>query len=305
MGQLLEKTLISTHIPELGLPTRGKVRDIYHSGQNLIIISCDRISVYDQILPNPIRDKGKVLNLLAAYWFEKTVDIIPNHILEIPDPNVTIARRCHPLPIEIVVRGYIAGSMWRDYEAGKRTKCGIKLPEGLQKHDPLPFPMITPATKNSSGHDVDISSEELIQNGVISKANWEQIQSASQALFQRGTDLLNKQGMILVDTKYEFGIDEQGKLTLIDEVHTPDSSRFWFMNDPGKQSKDKEYARIWAAGQGFNGEGNVPEIPKEVGDRIRQGYLEIYESVTGSPCPETEGDIKSRLRSNLANAGVI
>lgn len=301
----MEQTLISTHIPELGSPTRGKVRDIYHTDSNIVIIACDRISVFDQILPTPIKDKGKVLNLLAAYWFEKTADIISNHVLAIPDPNILIARRCRPLPIEVVVRGYIAGSMWRDYESGKKTKCGVMLPEGLHKHDPLPAPIITPTTKNKSGHDVDISDAELIKNGIVSESLWIKIKKTSLALFQRGTELLDKKEMVLVDTKYEFGIDDKDNLVLIDEIHTPDSSRFWFKNDPDKQFKDKENARIWAADQGFKGEGKIPEIPLEIANQIQQGYLKIFESVMGAPCPETEGDIPSRIRSNLKKTGVI
>ncbi len=301
----MEQSLISTHLDEIGTPVRGKVRDIYKSENTLLLISCDRISVFDQILPNPIQDKGKVLNLLSKYWFENTKDIVQNHLISVPDPNAMIVRLCRPLPIEVVVRGYLAGSIWRDYASGKRMKSGASLPEGLEKHAPLPSPIITPTTKSPSGHDTDITPDEIIKSNIVSKELWDQIEKVSHRLFLRGTERLNARGMTLVDTKYEFGIDNEGKLTLIDEVHTPDSSRFWFQNDRDKQFKDKEYARIWAAEQGFMGEGKVPEIPDAIREQIRQGYLDIFETVTGSPCPVTEGDIEQRLRLNLAKAGVL
>lgn len=295
--------MISTQFDGLGDLKRGKVRDVYLQESTIVMICCDRISVYDRILPNPIPDKGRILNLLANFWFDQTKDIIANHIISIPDPNITIAKRCRPLPIEVVVRGYLAGSIWRDYANGKREKCGISLPDDLEKHDPLPEPIITPTTKSDSGHDCDITAEEIIKQGVLTPQLWNQIAKVSQQLFKRGTNILQKRGMTLVDTKYEFGIDQKGNLTLIDEIHTPDSSRFWFNDDPNKEFKDKEFVRKWAAENGFTGEGKVPEIPVAIQEHIRRGYIDIYETVTGEQFPDHYDDTEKRVRLIIKREG--
>lgn len=295
--------MISTHFDDLGVLKRGKVRDVYFQDSRIVIICCDRISVYDHILPNPIPDKGRILNLLANFWFDQTKDIIANHMISSPDPNITIAKRCRPLPIEVVVRGYLAGSIWRDYAKGKREKCGVSLPDGLKKHDPLPEPIITPTTKNDSGHDCDIPVSVIMEQGIVTPQIWAQIEEASFKLFKRGSDILRKRGMTLVDTKYEFGMDNADNLTLIDEIHTPDSSRFWFNDDPSKAFRDKEFAREWAAEKGFMGEGSIPEIPADVQQKIRQGYIDIFETVTGEQFPQNSEDTETRVRLNLNREG--
>lgn len=299
------QSMISTHFDDLGTLKRGKVRDVYFNERSLTIICCDRISVFDRILPTPIPDKGKILNLLAKYWFDQSKEIIPNHIIDVPDPNVTIAKRCTPIPIEVVVRGYIAGSMWRDYAKGNRMKCGATLPDGLCKHDPLPHPIITPTTKNNAGHDIDIAPKDMIEQGIITSELWDNIVNVSLELFRLGSHILANKGMTLVDTKYEFGIDQEGVLTLIDEIHTPDSSRFWFQDDPSRTFKDKEFTREWAAAKGFTGEGDPPEIPVEIQQKIREGYAQIFKTVTGNPVPQTDGNMQERIRSNLIKAGYL
>ncbi len=299
-------TLCSTSIPELGQAEQGKVRDIYRlDDKRLILIATDRISIFDRVLNQTIRDKGKTLNLLAEFWLNQTQDIIANHMLDVPDPNVMVVQFCRPLPIEVVVRGYIAGSMWRDYAKGKRVKCGISLPDNLKKHDPLPEPIISPSTKNRLGHDLDISEQELVKKGIVAKELWKEIADKAIRLFQRGTERMQSNGIILVDTKYEFGIDDSGNLMLIDEIHTPDSSRFWFANDQAKSFRDKEYLREWSMQNSFMGDGRIPDIPTDVQENMRSGYLKLYQAMTNTSIPNTSESIHDRLYKNLTNKNLI
>jgi fusion protein PurCD len=301
-------TLSYTFIPELENRRQGKVRDIYDGGETLTLIASDRISVFDVILNDTIPDKGRLLTELSLFWFEKTKDIIQNHIISHPDPNVMIVKKCQTLPIEIIVRQYISGSMWRDYKSGKRTKCGITIPEGLKENDRLHHAIVTPTTKNDHGHDEDISKEELIKNGTVTEKLWNELESTALKLFERGTELLKEKGLILVDTKYEFGMDSQGKLTLIDEIHTPDSSRFWFQKDVDKKElkfPDKEMAREYCRQQGFVGEGTIPKLPTEVIQKVRSGYCSVYETITGKKLEETSINVSSRVLKHLREANII
>jgi len=301
-------TLHATFLPELGKRRQGKVRDIYEGEKTLTLITSDRISVFDAVLEEPIPDKGRLLTGLSRYWFEKTRDIIPNHLLKTPDPNVMVVKKCRPLMVEMIVRGYITGSLWRDYAAGKRIKCGVPLPDGLERNDPLPRPIVTPTTKSLDGHDEDITKEELIERGVVTKELWERLEKSSLALYERGTKLLEEKGMVLVDTKYEFGIDTEGDLCLIDEIHTPDSSRFWFVKDLERKEvkfPDKEYVRQWCLSAGFNGDGPPPSLPAEVVEKVRQGYRKVYEAITGTSFEEERTPAAPRLLSHLKEEKMI
>ena len=260
---------------KFGKKFEGKVRDNYTFGGKRIIITTDRISAFDRVLCT-IPFKGQVLNQTAAFWFDKTKNIIDNHIINIPDPNVMLAKECNPLPVEMVVRGYITGvtatSAWYNYEKGVRNFCGNILPEGLKKNQKFANPIITPSTKAEHGaHDESISGEEIIKRKLVDENLYRQMENASLALFDFGAKLVAKNNLILVDTKYEFGV-LGGKLVLIDEIHTPDSSRFWirdtydelFSKNQEPQKLDKEYVRMWLSGKGFIGEGKIPEIPDDV-----------------------------------------
>ena len=223
---------------------KGKVRDVYFLKDKLIMVASDRISAFDVVLPNVIPFKGQVLNQIAAHFLKATEDIVPNWILATPDPNVSIGKKCDPFPIEMVIRGYLAGHAWRTYKAGKRTLCGVSLPNGLKENDQLPEPIITPTTKAATGHDEDISKQEIIKQRLVMPDQYEQLESYTKALFQRGTELAKKQNLILVDTKYEFGLFND-EIILIDEIHTPDSSRFFFESgyhirqEKGRQESDR------------------------------------------------------------------
>ncbi|NBP69510.1 MAG: phosphoribosylaminoimidazolesuccinocarboxamide synthase [Cytophagia bacterium] len=248
---------------------KGKVRDVYFFGEYMAMVASDRISAFDVILPKAIPDKGRVLNQIAAYNLEATKDIVPNWVISSPDPNVTIGFTCEAFAVEMVVRGYLAGHAWREYKAGKRTLCGVTLPEGLKENDRLPTPIITPTTKAQVGHDEDISREAILERGIVSQADYEVLENYTLKLYQRGTELAAKRGLILVDTKYEFG-KHQGKIYLIDEVHTPDSSRYFYKEgyeerqktgEPQKQLS-KEFVRQWLIENGFQGKDGqqVPEM---------------------------------------------
>src|SRR3990167_978646 len=296
------------NLPELGARRQGKVRDIYESKDHLILVASDRLSIFNRVLQEPIQDKGRILTGIALFWFEETKDIIPNHVVSHPDPNVMVVKKCTPLPIEMIVRGYLAGSMWRDYASGKRIKCGISLPENLKQNDPLPSPIITPTTKSQEGHDEDITKEEILAQKIVSPELWNEIENKAIALYMRGNDLLKKRGMILVDTKYEFGIDPEGKLTLIDEIHTPDSSRFWFQKDLEKKEvrfPDKEFVRGWARSQGFTGNGPLISVPKEIQDKVHQGYKEVYQAITGFSLEKESTQFPKRMLQNLKKEGIV
>lgn len=300
--------LRNTYLPELGKPTKGKVRDIYFLHDQMALIASDRISAFDKILPESIQDKGTILTQLSLFWFEKTRDLIPNHLVACPDPNVLLVKKCQPIMAEIIVRGFLAGSMWRDYQAGKRMKCGVPLPEGLKQNDPLPEPIVTPTTKSDHGHDEDITAEELVAKGVMSAATWTSVKNAALKLYKRGQEILKQKGIILVDTKYEFGIAPNGEILLIDEIHTPDSSRFWFQHDYDRKEMkfpDKEFLREWLRGQGFIGNGAIPPLPADVVEKVRAGYRQVYETITSQKLEGFSDPIPRRLLANLKREKVI
>lgn len=272
---------------------KGKVRDVYSIGNDLLVmIASDRISAFDVVLPRAIPFKGQVLNQIAAHMLEATADVVPNWRLASPDPNITIGYRCEPFKVEMVIRGYLTGHAWRTYKSGLRQLCGVQLPEGLKEHDRLPEPIITPTTKASEGHDEDISREQIIAQGIVSESDYIRLESYTRALFARGTEIAAKQGLILVDTKYEFG--KRGhEILLMDEIHTPDSSRYFYEEGyaerqaKGDQQRQlsKEFVREWLIANNFMGkEGQtVPEMSDEWLTQISERYIELYERVTGKP----------------------
>jgi phosphoribosylaminoimidazole-succinocarboxamide synthase len=267
----------------------GKVREMCIKEDERIIVTTDRVSAFDVVL-GTIPMKGQVLTQLSSWWFGQTKDIIPNHLLSNPDPNVMVVKNAQPLPVEVIVRGYITGvtktSIWKLYEAGERNAYGISLPDGLQKNDALPEPIITPTTKaEAGGHDERLTRQEILGRNILPQNLWTQIEHMALALFKRGQELARKAGLLLVDTKYEFGLVD-GRLTLIDEIHTPDSSRYWtltsYEQNPGKpESLDKEFLREWFASQGYRGEGKIPKMPDEFRAQVAVRYIRVYETLTG------------------------
>src|SRR5882724_7778991 len=265
---------------------RGKVRDVYYFGDTMAMVASDRISAFDVVLPRAIPDKGRVLNQIAAINLNATKEIVPNWVIATPDPNVTIGFTCETFAVEMVVRGYLAGHAWREYKSGKRKVCGVSLPEGLKENDKLPHPIITPTTKAAVGHDEDISREDILSRGIVSAADYAELEKYTHALYQRGTEIAAKRGLILVDTKYEFG-KADGKIYLIDEIHTPDSSRYFYKEGyeqrqkTGEQQKQlsKEFVRQWLIENGFQGkEGQrVPEMTDTIVTSIADRYRELYE----------------------------
>ncbi len=269
----------------------GKVRDVYNiADKYLAMVATDRISAFDVVLPKGIPFKGQVLNQIAAHFLKATEDIVKNWLVAVPDPMVSVGLKCEPLKIEMIVRGYLAGSAWRDYEAGARKICGVTLPEGLKENQRLPHPILTPTTKADEGHDLNISHDEIIAQGIVEKNVLEEVERYALALFQRGTDMAAKQGLILVDTKYEFGIFD-GKVILIDEIHTPDSSRYFYADtydkllEQGKPQRQlsKEFVRQWLISNGFMGKAGqqMPEMSDEFIREISDRYIELYEHITG------------------------
>jgi phosphoribosylaminoimidazole-succinocarboxamide synthase len=269
---------------------KGKVRDVYYFGDLMAISVSDRISAFDVVLPKPIPFKGQVLNQLAFKSIKATEDIVPNWILQQSAPTVTIGHRCEPFKVEMVIRGYLAGHAWREYSSGKRTICGVSVPDGMKENDKFPSPIITPTTKASEGHDEDISREDILKKGIVSEADYLLLEKYTQALFQRGTEIAAKQGLILVDTKYEFG-KKDGKIYLIDEIHTPDSSRYFYadtyqeLQEKGERQRQlsKEFVREWLMANGFQGKDGqkVPEMTEEIVLSISNRYIELYEKVSG------------------------
>ncbi len=288
---------------------RGKVRDVYSFADKLVMVASDRISAFDVVLPRAIPFKGQVLNQLAAHFLEATRSIVPNWLLSVPDPNVSVGRRCETFPVEMVVRGYLSGHAWREYKAGRRVVCGVTLPEGLKESDKLPFPIITPTTKAHEGHDEDISREEIISKGLVAENEYMQLEKYALALFVKGTEMAAEQGLILVDTKYEFGKYE-GTIYLIDEIHTPDSSRYFYLDSyeanqqagvPQRQLS-KEFVREWLIANGFQGkEGQtVPVMDDERVGMISERYIELYEKVTGKAFEKAgQEDILERISRNV------
>ena len=272
---------------------KGKVRDVYTIQDSiLVMIASDRISAFDVILPRPIPFKGQVLNQIAAYMLKATEDICPNWLLKVPAPNVSVGIKCIPFKIEMVVRGNLTGHAWRTYQSGQRSLCGIEMPEGMKENDYFPSPIITPSTKAVEGHDEDISKEEIIRQGLATEAQWEELSDYALRLFQRGKEIAARRGLILVDTKYEFGLHD-GKIVLMDEIHTPDSSRYFYAEGfeerlaAGQKQKQlsKEFVREWLIANNFMGkEGQqVPEMSDEWIDTIGRRYIELYEKVIGEP----------------------
>ncbi len=271
---------------------RGKVRDIYNiNDEFLAVVACDRISAFDHVLPQPIPYKGQILNQIAAYFLDATADDVPNWEIATPDPNVTYGIKCEPILIEFVIRGYLAGYAWRLYEKGGREICGVKLPEGLKKNDKLPEPIITPTIKNSTGHDTDISIADILEQKLLRKKDVEQLEAYTHKLYSLGTEMAAERDLILVDTKYEFGFDADKKIILIDEVHTPDSSRYFYQSEyeerqkKGKDQKQlsKEFVREWLMENDFYGDKDqkLPEMTDEVVNNITNRYIELYEKITG------------------------
>jgi len=283
---------------------RGKVRDVYYFGELMAMVATDRISAFDVILPEAIPYKGQVLNQIAARNLEATRDICPNWLLDSPDPNVAVGYKCNPYAVEMVIRGYLAGHAWREYRDGKRAVCGVPLPEGLKENDPLPEPIITPTTKAMEGHDEDISREEILAQGIVPEAEYVILEKYTRALFQRGTALAAERGLILVDTKYEFG-RYKDEIRLIDEVHTPDSSRYFYLEgyaerqDRGDEQKQlsKEFVRQWLISEGFQGKDgqSVPKMTNDVVNSISERYLELYKQFTGAKLEKQSYD-KALLR---------
>jgi len=285
--------LDSFQAPELGEPIRGKVRVNYRlpDGRR-ILITTDRISAFDRVLGR-IPYKGQVLNQLSAFWFEATRDIVAHHMIEVPDPNVTVAWECRPLPVEVIVRGYITGvtktSLWYNYSRGERVLYGLRLPDGLRKNDPLPQPIITPTTKAIGGHDEPLTRDQVVERDLAPAHLWSQVCDAALALFARGQEIARRAGLILVDTKYEFGLSPDGQVMLIDELHTPDSSRFWRADtyeerlEAGLEPEnfDKEFVRLWFAEQGYRGAGDPPPMPEELIVAASQRYQRLFEMLTG------------------------
>lgn len=292
----------------LGAAEQGKVRQIYRlDADRRILITTDRVSAFDRVL-GVIPYKGQVLNQLSAWWFAQTADIVPNHLIAVPDPNVTVAREAQPLPVEVIVRGYITGvtstSLWTLYSAGERQPYGVPLPDGLRKNDPLPTPIITPTTKATGGaHDERLTRDEIIGRGLVDAGLWAQVETAALALFARGAEVARAAGLVLVDTKYEFGLID-GALALIDEIHTPDSSRYWTLESleagAGEPEHfDKEYLRLWFAAQDYRGEGQPPTMPADFVATVAGRYIAAYEKLTGGTFEPGAGPTADRIRAHL------
>ena len=289
---------------------KGKVRDVYNiDDKYLVMVASDRISAFDVVLPKGIPYKGQVLNQIAAKFLDATEDICPNWKIASPDPNVTIGRFCKPFPVEMIIRGYLTGSSWRAYKSGKREICGVLIPDGMKEHQRFPEPIVTPTTKASEGHDEDISKEEILQLGLVSKEDYDTVERYTKALFRRGTEMAAKKGLILVDTKYEFG-KADGTVYLIDEIHTPDSSRYFYLEGyeerqvKGEQQRQlsKEFVREWLMANGFQGHERqkVPEMSEEWVKEISERYIELYEKIVGENFNRSDStDIIQRIEQNI------
>lgn len=288
----------------------GKVRDVYNiKNDYLLMVVSDRISAFDVVMPKGIPYKGQVLNQIASKFLDATSDIVPNWKIDTPDPNVTIGHMAVPYKVEMVIRGYLTGHAWREYRDGKRILCGVSMPDGLREHDRFPEPIITPTTKADKGHDEDISREEILASGLVAEEEYVQLEDYTRKLFQRGTEMAAEMGLILVDTKYEFG-DKGGEIILIDEIHTPDSSRYFYAEgyqerqDKGEQQKQlsKEFVRQWLIAKGFQGkEGQaIPEMPESFIEEVSERYIELYEKITGETFVKADtSSIEQRILDNV------
>lgn len=288
---------------------KGKVRDVYIFDKELVVVASDRISAFDVVLPRPIPFKGQVLNQIAAGFLKATSDIVPNWVTATPDPSVTIGKRCEPFKVEMVIRGYLAGHAAREYKAGKRILCGVEMPEGLRENDPFPQPIITPTTKASEGHDEDISREDILAKGIVSEADYLILEKYTRALFQRGQEMAQAKGLILVDTKYEFGKFGE-EILLIDEIHTPDSSRYFYAEGYAENQKNgipqkqlsKEFVRQWLIANGFQGKDgqSVPEMSDEIVESISDRYIELFEQITGEKFIKADiENIETRIEKSI------
>ena len=289
---------------------KGKVRDVYNiDNKQLVMVVSDRISAFDVVLPKGIPYKGQVLNQIAAKFLKATEDILPNWVISVPDPMVTVGLFCEPFKVEMVIRGYLSGHAWREYKAGKRILCGVPMPEGMKENDKFPEPIITPTTKASVGHDEDISKEEILKQGIVSKEDYEQLEKYTRAVFQRGTEIAAKMGLILVDTKYEFG-KKEGVIYLIDEIHTPDSSRYFYKEGYEERQKkgeaqkqlSKEFVREWLMENGFQGKDGqqVPEMTPAIISSISDRYIELYENIVGEKFVKADAsNVVNRVETNI------
>lgn len=292
---------------------KGKVRDVYTiNNQYMVMVVSDRISAFDVVLPRAIPYKGQVLNQLAAYFMQATSDLVPNWIIDVPDPNVTIGKMCKPFRVEMVIRGYLAGHAWRTYRSGERMLCGVKMPDGLKENDRLPVPIITPTTKSDHGHDQDISREEIIKQGIVDEQDYLVLEDYTRKLFQRGTEMAKARGLLLVDTKYEFGKDGD-TIRLIDEIHTPDSSRYFYAdgyeerqsNGEAQKQLSKEFLRQWLIENHFQGlEGQtVPEMTDAIVQSVSERYIELYENIRGEKFVKSDtSDILNRVEGNVLSS---
>ena len=289
---LVDQTLAGVELSEFGAMYRGKVRDSCSTDDDrYILVVTDRISAFDHVLREQIPFKGQVLNQLASHFFERTGDLVPNHVLSVPDPNVTIARKCTVFPMEFVVRGYLVGHAWREYRDGKRLICGNPMPDGMRENQKFEEPLLTPTTKASEGHDEDISRDEILERGLIDRRVFEQLEDYAFALFNRGSALAAERGLILVDTKYEFGTDSNGDIVLVDEIHTPDSSRYFYADtydqllaaDEPQRQLSKEFVREWLMERDFRGRTGetMPTLPFDFRMQVSSRYIELFEALTG------------------------
>lgn len=305
-------TVVSTDFSPPGLKSlyRGKVRDVYFFENHIAVVATDRISAFDHILPEPIPGKGQILNQMAAYFLNSCSDLVPIWLESTPDPNISAGKRCSPIKIEMVIRGYLVGHAWREYRDGRRQLCGVPLPDGLRENEPFAKPIITPATKADEGHDEDISKDEIIRRKLVDPSVYEQMESLTYNLFDRGSQMAKERGLILVDTKYEFGLDQKGRLTLIDEIHTPDSSRYFFAAEyeenlrKGKRQNhlSKEFVREWLISKNFSGQtGQVmPSMDPEIIDGIRSQYIRLYQLMTGKEFVVSDTtNLMTRIEKNL------
>ena len=311
----MSKALVNTdfHFEGQKQVYHGKVRDVYNiNDEKLVMVATDRISAFDVVLPKGITFKGQILNQIAAKFLDLTSDIVPNWKLSTPDPMVTIGVKCEPFPVEMIIRGYLTGSSWRTYKSGAREICGVKIPDGMKEHQKFPQPIITPTTKAAEGHDEDISKEEIIKRGLISKEDYQQIEQITYKLFERGSQIADSRGLILVDTKYEFG-KKDGKIILIDEIHTPDSSRYFykegyqerFEKGEAQRQLSKEFVREWLMANGFQGKDGqkVPEMTEEIVNGITDRYIELYEHITGEKFVKASSeDLAKRIEENVKKA---
>ena len=311
---MMANTLMHTNFEFIGQTNKytGKVREIYTlDNDTLIMVATDRLSAFDVVMPRGIPFKGQILNQIATHMMQSTADLVPNWIISTPDPNVAVGKKCTPIKIEMVIRGYLSGHAAREYKAGKRMLCGVPMPEGMKEHDAFPSAIITPATKAAQGdHDEDISEEQILEKGIVSEADYKLLKEYTYKLFARGTELAAKQNLLLVDTKYEFGKDANGSIILIDEIHTPDSSRYFYadgyqerqdQNEPQKQLS-KEFVRQWLIRNGFQGlrGQTLPEMSDDYINTVSQRYIELYELIMGFPFEKVSIDyINERIRYNL------